>query len=82
LVYETHLEVKLSSLGAVDAVLCVVRLLLLLLLFLLLLLLLLLLPPPLLAYIFIAGGAVIMATQKLLRVRGSSVTAIGWHHWK
>ena len=68
-VYETHLKVKLSLLGAWSAILCAVRLLLLLLLF-------------LLAYIFLVGGTVIMTAQKFLCVRGSSVTAICWHHWK
>jgi len=71
-VYETHLKVKLSLLGARSAVLCAVRLLLLLLLLLLFLL----------AHIFLVGGTVIMAAQKFLSVRGSSVTAICWHHWK
>jgi len=66
-VYETHLKVKLSLLGARSAILCAVRLLLLLFL---------------LAYIFLVGGTVIMAAQKFLCVRGSSVTAICWHHWK
>jgi len=68
-VYETHLKVKLSLLGARSAILCTVRLLLLLLLF-------------LLAHIFLVGGTVIMAAQKFLCVRGSSVAAICWHHWK
>jgi hypothetical protein len=64
IVYETHLEVKLSPLGAGDAIFWVVRLLLLF----------------LVAYVLLVGGAVIMATQKFLRVRGSSVAAVCWHH--
>jgi hypothetical protein len=69
-VYETHLKVKLSLLWARSAILRAVRLLLLLLLLFLL------------AYIFLVGGTVIMAAQKFLCVRGSSVTTICWHHWK